>query len=366
MGKGKRVADAPVETGRPKRIATLSEKGKENSGNAESDYSASPPPSASDDVPIVKLGHFMLGIGADVFDDEDSNSKIIVLEAPPKESSKSSKPKETEWRFGAGKRFAKVTINLADERGYALKGTQVMLSVYEKIHEMVKREKSMGDYSEKTHTLYYPSAKIFKNAKGSTGNKVGMKLDEENVMSAFDGSAVDLPLEIVVVANAEMSKKSKEKGGSATDASSRATSALSLYIGLIDAELQKVQNPNLLSKTLFSEFTGYKFCGTDEDAKTSIVQLINYFKKLLIKHIKAELPAAPFYSVDEAIQTLKLMIAEFPKNANGFAEPLLPKGVTFKKAAHSSYDSYENDARRQRSSTSSNSKIDLSNLTPEE
>jgi hypothetical protein len=37
MGKGKRVADAPVETGegassnkRPKRIATLSEKGKEN------------------------------------------------------------------------------------------------------------------------------------------------------------------------------------------------------------------------------------------------------------------------------------------------------------------------------------------------
>jgi hypothetical protein len=82
MVKGKR-ADAPNEgegasgNKRPKRIATPSEKGKENAGNAESDYSASPPPSASDDVPIVKLGHFMLGIGADVFDDEDSNSSIF-------------------------------------------------------------------------------------------------------------------------------------------------------------------------------------------------------------------------------------------------------------------------------------------------
>jgi hypothetical protein len=28
-------------------------------------------------VPKVKLGHFMLGIGADVFDDEDSNSSIF-------------------------------------------------------------------------------------------------------------------------------------------------------------------------------------------------------------------------------------------------------------------------------------------------
>ena len=111
-----------------------------------------------------------------------------------------------------------------------------------------------------------------------------------------------------------------------------------MFIGIVDAELQKVQNPNLLSKKLFSEFTGYKFCGTDEDAKTSIVQLINYFKPILIKHIKAELPAVPFYSADEAIQKLKLMIAEFPENANGFAEHLLPKGVTFKKAARSSYD----------------------------
>ena len=43
-----------------------------------------------------------------------------------------SKPKATEWRFGAGKRFAKVTINLADERGYALKGTQVICQFMKK------------------------------------------------------------------------------------------------------------------------------------------------------------------------------------------------------------------------------------------
>ena len=310
----------------------------------------------------------MLGFGADVFDDEDSNSRIIVLDAPPKESSKSSgKPNATSWRFGAGKRFAKVTINLADERGYALKGAQVMLSVYEKIHEVVKREKSMGEYSEKTHSLYYPSAIIYKNAKGSTGNKIGMKLDEENVMSAFDGSAFELPLEIVVLANAEMAKKAKEKGGSATDAVSRATSAVNMYIGLIDAQLKSVRNPNLLNKKHFPEFNGYKFSGTDEDAQTSIVDLVNYFKLNLIKHVKAELPATPFYSADAIIKKLKLMIVDFAGNSYGFADQLLPKGVKFQLAGRSSHDVHENDARNfQRSSTSSNSKVDLYNLTPEE
>ena len=95
MGKSNKRVAAPVENcegasnKRPKRIATLSEKGKENAGNAESDYSASPPPSASDDVSTVKLGFFMLGFGAEIIDDEASNTRIIVLDAPPKESSKS-------------------------------------------------------------------------------------------------------------------------------------------------------------------------------------------------------------------------------------------------------------------------------------